>query len=136
VDLDGKLYGEISYADGCDRMAMTISEIKHVALRPETGASAVVIEDRGETDPATGALVRDFDRVTLQVGKLGVEIRRDQPLDPWVWQIPGHPDERGEIRGAGDVLRLVHRALRLQDLPIPNPPRQPSKLRAFDPDYD
>lgn len=130
MDLEGMLYAEINDADGSDRMAMTITEIAHVARAGHTGASEVILHDRGELDPVTGEPVRDVDRVLIRAGELDVELTRDEPDGSWVWQISDHPAEHGEVSGPGDVVRLVHRALQIQNLPLPKGTPHPSRAIA------
>lgn len=109
---------------------MTITEVAQAARRTETGVSDVIVHDRGQLDPHDGMTVREVDRVLIRAGELDIEITRDEIDGPWLWEILDHPTEHGEITGPGDVLRLVHRALRSQGLPLPSGTRHPSRALA------
>lgn len=108
-------------------MTMTITEIEQAARRPEAGASDVIVHDRGQLDPHDGMTVREVDRVLIRAGELDIEITRDEIDGPWLWEILDHPTEYGEITGPGNVLRLVHRALRSQGLSLPSGTPHPSR---------
>lgn len=153
MEISGKLYGD-SHREG-PRMTLTITEVAQAAKDKLAGASSVKVKDRGQmTEEATrdGSIrpvaVREYDAVHVRVEAdeqhwIEITISRLEPNDVWMANVDAEGVEWDnkhsaykpiEIRGTGDVTRLVHRARTALGLPIPKGTPHPSKLRAFQPD--
>ena len=136
-------------------MTLTITEIAQAAKDKLAGASSVKVKDRGQTAEEVerdGSIrtvaVREYDAVHARVEAdeqhwIEITFSRLEPNDAWIadvdaegveWENKHHAYKPIEIRGTGDVTRLIHRARTTLGLPIPKGTPHPSKLQAFNPD--
>lgn len=140
--ISGPLYG--GHTKGSTTMSLTPTEIAREARAAHAGADQVTVRDRGETDPRSGKIIRDFDQVTIKVGRETIEIMRDHYSESdhgtWQWQSTGIKKpgsahtvvhDQGVITGTGDVLRAIESARERQGLPAPAGTRRPFTPGAF-----